>query len=51
VLAFAYAGLPEGDGFLVSVLLGVTLLAAGIPGGIAWLIEPNRAKADPEKPI
>jgi hypothetical protein len=51
VLAFAYAGLPEGDGFLVSVLLGVTLLAAGIPGGIAWLIEPNRTKADPEKPI
>jgi uncharacterized membrane protein YbhN (UPF0104 family) len=45
VLAFAYAGLPEGDGFLISVLLGVTLLAAGIPGGIAWLTDSDRSKS------
>lgn len=46
VLAFAYAGLPEGDGFLVSVLLGVTLLVVGIPGGFAWLTDTDRGKVE-----
>jgi hypothetical protein len=37
VLAFAYAGLAEGDGFLVSVLLGLTMFAVGVLGGLIWL--------------
>jgi len=38
VMAFAYAGLPESDGLLVSVLLGLLMFAVGIAGGIVWLI-------------
>jgi hypothetical protein len=37
VLAFAYAGLSETDGFLVSVLLGITMFAVGLIGGAVWL--------------
>ena len=44
VLAFAYAGLPESDGFLVSVLLGATALAVGLAGGVFWLTSSDRAK-------
>ena len=33
VLAFGYAGLPESDGLIVSVLLGVAMFAAGVLGG------------------
>lgn len=32
--AFGYAGLPESDGMIVSVLLGIALFAAGLPGGV-----------------
>jgi uncharacterized membrane protein YbhN (UPF0104 family) len=38
VLAFSYAGLPEADGLIVSVLLGAASFAVGIIGGIVWLI-------------
>ena len=37
VLAFAYAGLSETDGFLVSVLFGITMFAVGMLGGAVWL--------------
>ena len=37
VLAFSYAGLPESDGLIVSVLLGGITLVVGIIGGIVWL--------------
>jgi uncharacterized membrane protein YbhN (UPF0104 family) len=37
VLAFSYAGLPQTDGLLVSVLLGAAMFVVGIVGGIAWL--------------
>jgi len=30
VLAFSYAGLPESDGLVISVLLGATMLAIGL---------------------
>jgi uncharacterized membrane protein YbhN (UPF0104 family) len=33
VLAFAYAGLPQSDGLLVSVLIGAAMFAAGLVGG------------------
>jgi uncharacterized membrane protein YbhN (UPF0104 family) len=38
MLAFGYAGLPPGDGLLVSVLIGVTMFAVGLGGGAAWLV-------------
>lgn len=38
VLAFGYAALPETDGFLVSVLLGITMFAVGLVGGAVWLV-------------
>ena len=46
VLAFAYAGLPETDGFLVSVLLGLAMVAIGIIGGIVWLTRTDRVNPD-----
>ena len=50
VVAFAYAGLSTTDGLLVSVLLGVTILAVGIVGGIVWLIAPDRSNGDRAMP-
>jgi uncharacterized membrane protein YbhN (UPF0104 family) len=50
VLAFAYAGLSESNGFLVSVLLGATMIAVGLVGGIVWLTSSDRAKPD-EAPL
>ncbi len=37
VLAFAYAGLPRGDGLMVSILFGLANLAVGAIGGIVWI--------------
>jgi uncharacterized membrane protein YbhN (UPF0104 family) len=37
VLAFSYAGLPESDGLMVSILYGVSTLALGGVGGIVWV--------------
>jgi uncharacterized membrane protein YbhN (UPF0104 family) len=45
VLAFAYAGLAETDGFLVSVLLGVAMFVVGGIGGIVWLAGSDRIAA------
>lgn len=46
MLAFAYAGLSGSDGFLVSVLLGVTFFAVGVVGSIVWLAGTERTKPD-----
>lgn len=54
VLAFGYAGLAEADGFLISVLLGATMFAVGVLGGIAWLAGndriPSPDEMTPDKP-
>ena len=42
VLAFFYAGLPESDGLLVSVLMGGAMFAVGIIGGLVWLVGSDR---------
>ena len=39
VLAFGYAGLPESDGLIVSVLLGITIFAADLFGGVLWILD------------
>ena len=30
-------GAPAGDAFMVSVIFGVLVMAAGLPGGVLWL--------------
>ena len=42
VLAFSYAGLSEGDAFIVSILVGLVTLATGVLGGIIWLLNPEK---------
>jgi len=37
VLAFGYAGLPQSDALLVSILFGLAMLAFGVLGGVVWL--------------
>jgi glycosyltransferase 2 family protein len=41
MLAFSYAGLPESDGLIVSVLLGGVMFAVGLIGGGIWLLSPE----------
>jgi glycosyltransferase 2 family protein len=38
VMAFAYSGLQQADGLLVSALLGFALFVIGIIGGLVWVI-------------
>ena len=38
VMAFAYCGLPQADGLLVSALLGFAIFVIGIIGGLVWVI-------------
>ena len=44
VAAFAYAGLAQADGLIVSVLFGGGLLLLGIAGGVVWLLTAERAE-------
>jgi hypothetical protein len=45
VLAFGYAGLSESNGLIVSVLLGLTSFAAGLIGGVVWLLDRGRRRS------
>ena len=44
IAAFTYAGLPESDGLLVSVLFGASSFVIGASGGIAWSFSANRVR-------
>lgn len=44
VAAFAYAGLSQSDGLLVSILLGVSYLILGAFGGLVWIFNSQRPK-------
>ncbi|HEY5306853.1 MAG TPA: lysylphosphatidylglycerol synthase transmembrane domain-containing protein [Pseudolabrys sp.] len=44
VLAFGYAGLPEGDGLIISILFGLATFAAGLIGGGVWLLDRSRRR-------
>jgi len=46
VLAFGYAGLPESDGLIVSVLLGVAMFAAGVLGGGVWILDRGKRNSE-----
>ncbi len=43
VAAFAYAGLPQSDGLLVSILFGASYLILGVLGGMVWVLDTQRA--------
>ncbi len=47
VLAFSYAGLPESDGLIVSVLLGLTTFVAGLVGGLIWILDRGKRRFQP----
>jgi glycosyltransferase 2 family protein len=47
VVSFGFVGLPANEAFAVSVLIGVVVMLAGIPGGIIWLMTGHRF----EKPL
>jgi uncharacterized protein (TIRG00374 family) len=42
IAAFGYAGLPQGDGLMVSLLFGLSYLALGAVGGVTWIFTPQR---------
>jgi glycosyltransferase 2 family protein len=42
--AFSYAGLPDSDGLLVSILFGAGSFIIGAAGGMAWAFGSNRIK-------
>lgn len=44
VAAFAYAGLPQSDGLLVSLLFGACYLALGAVGGVVWVLTTEHSK-------
>ena len=46
VLAFGYAGLPESDGLIVSILLGVAMFAVGVFGGVVWILGRGKRNSD-----
>ena len=37
VAVLAYAGISEGDAFILSLLLGISILIASLPGGLIWI--------------
>lgn len=37
VVAFAYAGLAQGDGLILSILFGIVSFAVGATGGLVWI--------------
>ncbi|HZP76315.1 MAG TPA: lysylphosphatidylglycerol synthase transmembrane domain-containing protein [Pseudolabrys sp.] len=46
VAAFAYAGLPQSDGLLVSLIFGAESFAIGVIGGLAWIASGERIKPE-----
>jgi len=42
IAAFAYAGLPQSDGLIVSLLFGIGFLLVGIAGGLVWVVTIDR---------
>ncbi len=54
MLAFAYAGLSQNDGLVVSILFGAAYFVVGIFGGVTWLLGgrsvPLSAMRQPDPP-
>jgi len=50
VLAFGYAGLPASDGLIVSVLFGIAMFAAGLLGGVIWILDRGKRLRNGRQP-
>jgi uncharacterized membrane protein YbhN (UPF0104 family) len=48
--AFSYAGLPQTDGLIVSVLYGVVIFLNGAVGGVVWILSRNSRKHATDAP-
>ena len=46
VVAFAYAGLPESDGLVVSLLFGAAFFVVGAIGGLIWIASADRGTVE-----
>jgi uncharacterized protein (TIRG00374 family) len=51
VTAFAYAGLPQGDGLAISLLFGALYLLLGIAGGAVWIFSDDRRDPTAVSPL
>ena len=49
VAAFSFVGLPQVDGFAISVMLGILLFLVGIVGGILWVAQNGFSALPPTK--
>ncbi|MGO9360950.1 MAG: lysylphosphatidylglycerol synthase transmembrane domain-containing protein [Xanthobacteraceae bacterium] len=47
MVAFGYAGLPEADGLVVSLLYGAVSFAVGAIGGLVWVLSPEKSSELP----
>lgn len=43
VAAFSYAGLPQADGLIISLLFGAAYLVIGVAGGLVWILTVDSA--------
>lgn len=48
VVALGLVGLPSESALILSILVGLVLAAIALPGGLMWLIKPNRPALDQE---
>ncbi len=46
VAAFAYAGLSQSDGLLISILFGISYLLLGVLGGVVWVLDTQQTERD-----
>lgn len=51
VAAFTYAGLPQSDGLIISLLFGALYLMLGIVGGVIWILSSDRADRTAVSPL
>ena len=51
VTAFAYAGLPQSDGLIISLLFGILSLLLGLVGGVVWTLSNDRADGTSVSPL
>ena len=45
VVAFGFVGIPAADALVVSLTFGALLVAAGMPGGILWLLSGRQFRS------
>src|ERR1019366_9205982 len=47
VIPFGCAGLPESDRLILSFLLGIAIFAAGLVGGVVWILDRGKRHRAP----